>query len=102
MFSLINILFDFYLYRIVLIVAVVGINGTISTIVHNRENQYKVNYNNNNDYDYHDHNLMRIYHGQPSRQGKWPFMVAIYYDGKQHCGGSIWNQDTILTAAHCL
>lgn len=32
---------------------------------------------------------------------RFPWMVSIVYYGKHHCGGSIINQKTILTAAHC-
>ena len=50
----------------------------------------------------------RIINGFDVAEGKWPFMVSIQYyhnliTGTQHfCGGTILNDNTILTAAHCL
>lgn len=45
----------------------------------------------------------RIINGHDSKPGDWPFMVSLMYHGNQHfCGGSILNDNTILTAAHCL
>ena len=46
--------------------------------------------------------MARIIKGDISGQAKWPFMAAIMYEGGQYCGGVVWNQDTILTAAHCV
>lgn len=47
----------------------------------------------------------RIYHGNESQAGKWPFMVALLFNTgtgyQQFCGGSIINDDSILTATHC-
>ena len=47
--------------------------------------------------------LSRIIDGDISGHAKWPFMASIMYSRIGHiCGGVVWNQDTILTAAHCL
>jgi hypothetical protein len=32
---------------------------------------------------------------------EFPFIVAIYKDGRFHCGGTIYNERFIITAAHC-
>ncbi|XP_070070501.1 serine protease nudel [Drosophila takahashii] len=32
----------------------------------------------------------------------WPFVVAIYRDGKFHCGGTIFSERWIISAAHCV
>ncbi|KAG7203877.1 hypothetical protein KM043_017931 [Ampulex compressa] len=45
---------------------------------------------------------LRVVGGRASRPKAWPFLVAIYKDGKFHCGGVILNEWWILTAAHCL
>lgn len=49
-------------------------------------------------------NDQRIVHGIVSSTTTWPFMVAIFYNkiDKVLCGGIIWNEYTVLTAAHCL
>lgn len=48
----------------------------------------------------------RIINGEESLEGAWPFLVSldVVLSGtrKHKCGGTIWNEDTILTAAHCL
>ncbi|KAH8365787.1 hypothetical protein KR093_004396 [Drosophila rubida] len=33
---------------------------------------------------------------------QWPFVVAIYRDGKFHCGGTIYSERWIISAAHCV
>lgn len=47
----------------------------------------------------------RIYNGETVEAGKWPFMVALLFNTgmgyTQFCGGSIINDDSILTATHC-
>lgn len=32
---------------------------------------------------------------------QWPFVVAIFKNGKLHCGGAIKSEQWIITAAHC-
>ncbi|KXN64997.1 putative trypsin-like serine protease precursor, partial [Conidiobolus coronatus NRRL 28638] len=32
---------------------------------------------------------------------KYPNMVSLAYDGQHWCGGTLYNSDTIITAAHC-
>lgn len=32
---------------------------------------------------------------------EFPYQISIQYNGNHHCGGSILNQNYILTAAHC-
>ncbi|KAG5666387.1 hypothetical protein PVAND_014416 [Polypedilum vanderplanki] len=43
----------------------------------------------------------RIVGGVTARPMEFPFIVAIFKDGKFHCGGSIYNENWIITAAHC-
>jgi secreted trypsin-like serine protease len=42
----------------------------------------------------------RIVNGEEAKPNSWPWMV--YLEGKNRCGGSILDKDTILTAAHCV
>ncbi|XP_070534303.1 uncharacterized protein [Ptychodera flava] len=44
----------------------------------------------------------RIVGGRPAEDGEWPWQAAIYIDGSVSCGGSIINEEWILTAAHCM
>lgn len=43
----------------------------------------------------------RIVGGDDAKPMEYPFIVAIYKDGNFHCGGSIYNENWIITAAHC-
>ena len=48
----------------------------------------------------------RIYEGDKSAYGAWPWMVAIYMNSssiwKFSCGGALINNRWIVTAAHCI
>ncbi|XP_030372778.1 serine protease nudel [Scaptodrosophila lebanonensis] len=44
----------------------------------------------------------RIVGGSYTDALQWPFVVAIYRDGKFHCGGTIYNERWIISAAHCV
>lgn len=51
----------------------------------------------------------QIIDGNAVEKGKYPFMVALYYrqDGSpssrtQFCGGTLIDEDSVLSAAHCL
>lgn len=43
----------------------------------------------------------RIVGGFDAKPMEYPFIVAIFKDGNFHCGGSIYNEHWIITAAHC-
>ncbi|XP_017080584.2 serine protease nudel [Drosophila eugracilis] len=44
----------------------------------------------------------RIVGGSYTSPLQWPFVVAIYRDGKFHCGGTIYSDRWIISAAHCV
>ncbi|KAG8234320.1 hypothetical protein J437_LFUL013060 [Ladona fulva] len=44
----------------------------------------------------------RVVGGKPSHPGAWPWLIALYKDGKFHCGGSLILEQWVLTAAHCM
>ncbi|EDW78727.2 uncharacterized protein Dwil_GK12588 [Drosophila willistoni] len=44
----------------------------------------------------------RIVGGSYAEPLQWPFVVAIYRDGKFHCGGTIFSERWIISAAHCV
>ncbi|SPP87604.1 serine protease nudel isoform X2 [Drosophila guanche] len=44
----------------------------------------------------------RIVGGGYTSALQWPFVVAIYRDGKFHCGGTIYSDRWIISAAHCV
>jgi hypothetical protein len=45
--------------------------------------------------------LDRIVGGRESNMGAWPWVVAIIRDGTFKCGGSLLDNNWILTAGHC-
>jgi len=44
----------------------------------------------------------RVFNGQDARLGYFPHQVSMSIDGEFECGGSILNENWILTAAHCV
>jgi len=51
-------------------------------------------------------NGRRIMGGNPTKENQYPWMVALTLDGKRknssNCGGSLIDDRTVLTAAHCV
>lgn len=47
-------------------------------------------------------NVSRIVGGSDAQEGKYPWMVALYYNNRFICGGSLINDRYVLTAAHCV
>ncbi|RZC33075.1 Trypsin domain containing protein, partial [Asbolus verrucosus] len=48
------------------------------------------------------HHDLRIYGGDKAKPGQFPFIVSIRLHGYPLCGGSIINENWIVTAAHCM
>jgi len=44
----------------------------------------------------------RIIGGVPAAVGEFPYVITLQYDGSHICGGIIYNEQWILTAAKCL
>lgn len=44
----------------------------------------------------------KIVGGQYAAENQFPHQIAITYRGGLRCGGSIYNEDWIITAAHCV
>lgn len=45
--------------------------------------------------------LVAIVGGQDVTLHQWPFIVAIFRNGKHHCGGAIKTAKWVISAAHC-
>jgi len=43
----------------------------------------------------------RIVGGEEATSNEFPWQVSMQYFGQHICGGSIYNADTVITAAHC-
>jgi hypothetical protein len=48
-----------------------------------------------------DIGIPNIVGGTEASAGDFPFIVSISYNGNPHCGGTLLNANTVLTAAHC-
>ncbi|XP_074649106.1 chymotrypsinogen A-like [Tubulanus polymorphus] len=44
----------------------------------------------------------RIISGSPAKFGQFPWQVSLHFQGQHVCGGTLINDDTIVTAAHCV
>lgn len=44
----------------------------------------------------------RIVGGTTATRNSWPFLVALFSNGRHFCGGSLIDSSHILTAAHCI
>uniref|UniRef100_A0A5G2R493 Transmembrane serine protease 15 n=1 Tax=Sus scrofa TaxID=9823 RepID=A0A5G2R493_PIG len=44
----------------------------------------------------------KIVGGNDSREGAWPWVVALYYNGQLLCGASLVSRDWLVSAAHCV
>lgn len=40
--------------------------------------------------------------GSPARAGEFPWIVSLSRQGRHFCGGSLLNERTVVTAAHCV
>ena len=49
-----------------------------------------------------DPNSMYVIGGANARLGQWPWQALLYKNGATFCGGSLINDQYILTAAHCV
>lgn len=44
----------------------------------------------------------KIVNGEVAKEGDWPWMCSMHYNGRHICGGSLINERWIVTAAHCV
>lgn len=46
--------------------------------------------------------VQRIVGGNIADRGEYPWLIIVTYNDRYKCGGSIIDEETILTAAHCV
>ena len=44
----------------------------------------------------------RVIGGKDARRGSWPWQIALRYNGRFGCGGSLITREWVVTAAHCV
>ncbi|XP_006145656.1 enteropeptidase [Tupaia chinensis] len=44
----------------------------------------------------------KIVGGSDAKAGSWPWLAALYYDGRLLCGASLVSSDWLVSAAHCV
>lgn len=44
----------------------------------------------------------RIVGGHNAELNEWPWIVALFNNGRQFCGGSLMDNKHVLSAAHCV
>ncbi|KAL2805280.1 enteropeptidase precursor [Daubentonia madagascariensis] len=44
----------------------------------------------------------KIVGGSNAKEGDWPWLVALYYNGQLLCGASLVSSDWLVSAAHCV